>query len=168
LNEKRLPRHSRRDVAAQRHLRRVLNEKRAEHGRLGRAFWQAMVDCVDQHRGAERVGQENEFLTRIAAFLADGGEERDGVSPFFKRRLDLADELVQMTYERLGHLANPRRSGVLDPLEDRGGDCVLVEIAHRRRSGRAGRIFRAEGGHQNSGAGTRSPILVASTPKAPR
>jgi hypothetical protein len=72
LNEERLSRHAGRDVATQRQLRRVLDEEWAEHGRLRRAFRQTMVDRVDEHRGAEGVGQQNEFLTAIATFLPDG------------------------------------------------------------------------------------------------
>ena len=121
-----------------------------------------MIDRVDKHRRAEGVGQKNEFLTRIAAFLADGGQESDRLSPFFKGRLDLADERVQMTDERVGHLANPRRPGVLN--SSRTAPVIVVSSKLRMGLGASS----IAGSHQNSGTGTRSPVLAASAPKALR
>jgi hypothetical protein len=55
-----------------------------------------MIDGVDQHRHAERVGQEDELLTCRCAGLPGAGQEVDGALPLIERELNVAHESVQV------------------------------------------------------------------------
>ena len=56
--------------------------ERAEHGILGGARRTAVVDCVDQHREAERIAEQDELLTLVVTEMAGPGQEADGQIPF--------------------------------------------------------------------------------------
>src|SRR5437868_1588352 len=63
-----------RDGVAHCLLGRAGDVERAEHRRLGRPRRLAVVDRVDQHRDAERVGEEDELLALVVGLLAGLGE----------------------------------------------------------------------------------------------
>jgi hypothetical protein len=67
-----------------------------KHRRFGRAGRFAVVDRVDQHRHAEHVGQQDEFLPPFVAHVAGVGEEHDRLEPFVLGRFDLLHRLVQL------------------------------------------------------------------------
>ena len=134
LDEQRLAGLAGGNVGAERRVRGARDEERPEHRRLGGALGQAMIDRIDQHGGAERIGQKNELLPRRSAFVADVGQKLDARFPFLEGRLDLSDEIVQMPHERLRHRANARARRRLHALEDGRGDVVFVEITHRSLS----------------------------------
>src|SRR6478735_2042549 len=89
-----------------------------------------VIDRVDQHGNAERVGEQDELLPRAGAHLAGIGQEGDALGPFLLRWADLANEIVQVADECFADLlgAGIRRAG--DALQYRLGDTVLVEVPH--------------------------------------
>ena len=99
---------TRRHVGAERHHRRVFRVERPENRTVGAALARLLIDGVDQHRDAQHVGQQNELLPRGATALADLGEELNALHPFFKRRLGVFDEGVQMMDQLGHHLAQTR------------------------------------------------------------
>ncbi len=101
------------DVGAAVLLRRGLDEERAEHRGLGRAFRHRMVDRVDQHGDAERVGQQDELLALVVAHVPGAGQEIDAVFPFLLGRADLADEGMKVAHQRFADLLDARIGRVL-------------------------------------------------------
>lgn len=91
-----------------------------------------MVDGVDQHRHAERIRQQDEFLTVVVAHLSGTRQEIDPGFPFRLGRFDLPDEGMQVADQRFADLPHAIVRGVLDALQDRVGNCGLVKIAHVR------------------------------------
>ena len=69
-----------------------------------------MIDRVDQHRDAERVGQEDELLTLVGAHLTRAGQERDRLLPLGAGRLELAHYRVQVGGD---HVEYPARARIL-------------------------------------------------------
>ena len=124
--------HRARDIVAVLLLGRGLDEERAEHRGLGRAFRHRMVDRIDQHGDAERVRQQDEFLALVVAHVAGAGQELDAVFPFLLGRPDLAHEGMEMTHQRLAHLLDARIGCACDALEHRVGNGGLVEVTHMR------------------------------------
>jgi hypothetical protein len=54
-----------------------------------------MVDRIDQHRNAEGVRQQDEFLAhQTIALVAGVSQEADAFKPFLLRQLDIADKRV--------------------------------------------------------------------------
>ena len=51
---------------------------------------------IDERAEAERVGEEDELLAMLCAFLAHGREELDAFEPFFGSEIDFAGEGVQV------------------------------------------------------------------------
>jgi len=104
--------------------------KRTEHGGLGGAFAVAMVDRVDQHRDAEHVGQQDELLAGIGAFLPGAGQEIDGVVPLLEGQAGLAHVIVQRLHQFLEQEFRARIGGVVEALDDGLGQISLVELGH--------------------------------------
>jgi hypothetical protein len=67
----------------------------------------AVVDRVDQHRHPENIGQQDEFLTPVAAHMARPRQEGDALLPFLMAWLDLFDEGVEVADQRAHHRAEP-------------------------------------------------------------
>ena len=84
------------DVGAHLQLRRAVNVKGTEHGRFRGARRFAVVDGVDQHGNAHDVGKQDKFLAPIVGLVTGGGEELDGLQPFFLTRFELFDRRVQV------------------------------------------------------------------------
>ena len=55
-----------------------------------------MVDGVNEHGEAERVGEEDHFMAEVGGNLADLREEGDGGLPFFGRESDFTGEVVKV------------------------------------------------------------------------
>ena len=127
------------DVGALFGERRVLDEERAEHRRLGRAGGRAIVDRVDQRRDAERVGEQDEFLPLVVGDMAGAGEEIDGVDPLRLGDRLFTDEVVEMAHQPVQDLLQPRIFAVLEAAKDLVGDAVFVEFAHGFPPVRCGR-----------------------------
>src|SRR5262249_46300873 len=85
------------------------------------------------HRHAERVGEQDEFLPTVAAQVARVGEELDGSEPLRLGELDVLHKGVQMLHERTQDLAQPRIGCGLEPPQDLGGDGVLGGAAAGHR-----------------------------------
>src|SRR5580658_11288333 len=66
----------------------------------------------------------------------------DGLRPLGLGRLHVAHEIVQVPHQAGHDLLEPRVGRVLVAVDDRGGNVVLVEIAHRvpQRSYRMPRV----------------------------
>ena len=80
------------DVAAGRHLRGAKPVERAEHRRFGRPVGFPMIEQVDHHRDAQRIGEQDEFLPLVAAHLTGFGQDLDRLEPFGLGQLHLLDE----------------------------------------------------------------------------
>ena len=59
-----------------------------------------MVDQVDDHRHAERIGEQDELLPLVVALLPVSVRNWMAVEPFGLGQLDVLDEAVQVTDER--------------------------------------------------------------------
>src|SRR6266436_7144533 len=121
--------HAAGDVLTYLLLRRGLNEEWPEHRGLGGAFRHRMVDRIDQHGDAERVGQQDEFLALVVAHVAGASEEVDAVFPFLLGRAHLAHEGMEVPHQRVADLFDARIGRALDPLEHRIRYRVLVEVS---------------------------------------
>jgi len=117
------------DIAAFRHLRRAEAVERAEDGGFGGALGFAVIDEIDHHRDAERVGEEDELLALVAAHLARFGQDLDRLKPLRLGQLDLFDEGVEMANEAQHDLPQPRVRRRGKPRQYLGGDVVLVLVA---------------------------------------
>jgi hypothetical protein len=107
-----------------------MREERPEHRGLGRARLGLVVERYDHHRKAEHVGEQDELLALVVALLADGGHELDALEPFLLGELHLARECVQVLH-RGGHdFLEALVLRLAEPLDDLGGERVLVELAH--------------------------------------
>ncbi|MGY3465847.1 hypothetical protein ACVW0I_002718 [Bradyrhizobium sp. LM6.11] len=104
--------------------------ERPEHCGLGGALALAVVDCVDQHGDAEHVGQEDEFLAGIRAFLAGAGQEIDGVFPFLEGEAGLAHVIVQRLHQFLEQEFRARVGCLVKAPDDGFGEFSLVELGH--------------------------------------
>src|SRR3546814_17648848 len=62
-----------RDPAAHRQFRRTGNMEGTEDGILRGIVRTAVIDRIDQHRNAQRVGQQDEFLAPVGTELAEIG-----------------------------------------------------------------------------------------------
>ena len=115
---------------------RVGREERPENRRLGAAARHPARKRVDEHRDADRIRQQNEFLPHAVAFLPGRGEKLDAGHPFFRRQLHLADERVQVLDQAAEDRAQPRVWGRARAVDDRLGQprgrVVLVQLVHRQ------------------------------------
>ena len=74
--------------------RRIGDVERPEDRRVGGPFSGLLVDHLHQHRQPERVGQQDELLALVVAFVTHGCEEVDPGEPFLTRHPDLLGERV--------------------------------------------------------------------------
>src|SRR5271170_3031907 len=80
----------------------------AEHRILCRARRATVVDRVDQHGDAERVGKQDELLPFVRAHLASLSKEIDRELPLGLREMGFLDEAVDMLDEAGHYLFQPR------------------------------------------------------------
>jgi hypothetical protein len=104
--------------------------KGAEHRGRGGPFRVPVIDGIHQHRDAERIGKQDEFLPLLVAGMAGLREKPDGLKPFRLGQLDLADEVVQMPDERRHDRAQPGIGRRLQALLDGIREVVIGEISH--------------------------------------
>jgi hypothetical protein len=123
-----------RDAGADGDIGRAGDEERPEHRRFGGARMLAVAQEVDQHRHAERVGSEDEFLPLVVAHLADLGQQLDRGEPLLRREARLAHERVQVRDEARHHFLQARVGRALQPRDHRIGERLLIELAHRHFS----------------------------------
>jgi hypothetical protein len=97
-----------RDVLPHRVARRIGDVERPEHGVLGRTARSAVVDGIDQHGKAQRVGQQDELLPVLIAHLAGAGQEIDGVVPLALAQIHILGKGMQMLHQRAHHLGKAR------------------------------------------------------------
>jgi hypothetical protein len=105
--------------------------ERPLHRRRRRAARQAVVDGIYQHGDAEHVRRQDEFLALVVAHLAGAGQPVDGGEPFRLRRLDLADEGVEVLDKRRHHLPEPRVRDVLPALQRNLSEVLFGHVCHR-------------------------------------
>ena len=75
--------------------------ERSEQARMRSLFHGGfVVQAVDQRRETERIRQQNEFLPRRRADLADRGHEGDALDPFRRREIDVPGEGMQVFHRR--------------------------------------------------------------------
>jgi hypothetical protein len=90
----------------------------------------ALVHAGHQHRQAQRVGQQHQFLPPVAAPLAGFGEKADAGRPLVLGQPHLARKAVQVLHQRRHDVAQPG-VGCLRVAGDHGlGDGVFVDVAH--------------------------------------
>src|SRR3954470_1476268 len=89
-----------------------------------------MIDRVDQHRHAERIGEKDELLPLVVAHLPGAGQKLDPLHPLLEARLDLPDEGMKMTHERIADLPHARIRRCRNAPERSRGDRELIELAH--------------------------------------
>ena len=155
------------DDRARRVLRRSpVDVERAEHRRLGGAVGCVVVDHLDQHRHAERVGEEDELLAHVVALLPDAvrnwmpANHSSRVRPTSSTkawRCLTAAFMISRSAGRQNRRTWPgpaarcsagvmfrSRTASLDVLDD-DGDALADADAHRRQA-RSGRPCGAGGG----------------------
>ncbi len=69
--------------------------ERPEHRRLCGPLTLPVVDGIDQHRDAQHVREQNEFLPDRRAFLARACQEVDRHFPFAESEIGPANIVVQ-------------------------------------------------------------------------
>jgi nucleotide-binding universal stress UspA family protein len=111
-------------------VRRAFDVERAEDRGLGAALRLVVVHRHGEHRQAQHVGQQDEFLPLVVALLAGAGEEVDALEPLGLGQLHLAREGVQVLHQAGHDLLQPRIGRVGEPGHDGLGDVVLGEVAH--------------------------------------
>src|SRR3954466_3065746 len=89
-----------------------------------------MIDRVDQHRHAERIREKDELLALVVAHLPGAGQKFDPLHPLLEARLDLPDERMKMTHERIADLPYARIRRCRNAPERSRGDRELIELAH--------------------------------------
>ena len=89
-----------------------------------------MVDRVDEHRDAENVGEQNEFLPHVRAFLAGARQEVDRPLPFGKGEIDVAHEAVEMAHQRQDDLLEPRVARAREALQHLLRELLIVILRH--------------------------------------
>src|SRR5262245_43131936 len=104
--------------------------KRPKHRRFGRRGIPPMVNRINQHRYAERVGQQDELLTLVVTDFPRARQEINRERPFLERRFDFLHDGVQVSHDRRHDLAQAFIVAVGIPLEHGGRRCELVEISH--------------------------------------
>ncbi len=73
--------------------------ERTFDGGRRRPALQPVIEGIDQHAHAHDVGEQNELLAFVVAFLADPGEEIDRRRPLGLGRLDVAHERMHVLDE---------------------------------------------------------------------
>src|SRR6185437_9153080 len=114
-----------------------------------------MVLRHHQHRDAERVGQEDELLPLVVALVAGGGQELDAAQPFGLAQLRLANEGVQVPYQRAQDLLQARVVAAFEAGEDRVRDVVFVDVSHGRSESSG--ACKSTGTRRRVGCGASSP-----------
>ena len=117
------------DVGTHCQLRRAVDMKGTEHGRLRGARRLAVVDGVDQHRYPQHIGEQDKFLAPVVALVTGGSEELDGLQPFFLTRFELFDRRVQVLNEHADDLPQARVGVGGDAADDDFGGVSLGEVA---------------------------------------
>ena len=134
-----------------------LHVEGTEDRRLRPAVPCAMVDRLEKHGDAERVGEQNPFLAPVVAHLAGGGQEVDGLTPFLDGRLDLLHEGMEVPDGRLHHLPEARVRTALEPGDDGFGGVFFCEVSAHRGTSRS-----------KCGAARRGGGPAATSARAPR
>ena len=80
---------------------------------FGLAGARAVIELNHRHLQAQHVGQENEFLARFVAELADPGEEFNALDPFCLGQLHFAGEGMEMLDQADRDFLQPRIWAVL-------------------------------------------------------
>ena len=104
------------DIGATLVARRIGHIKRPKHGIFSRSVGTVVVDRVHQHRHAEYVGKQDEFLPPFIAALAGPGQEFNCPEPFVIRQTQLFYGRVKMFHHD-------------------GDDFTQARISFRRRAG---------------------------------
>ena len=113
------------DAGAMRQQRLLAGVEGPENRGLGGPRGLAVVDRIDQHGDAEDIGEQDELLAFVAAFLAGAGEELDGREPFGLGQFHVAHEAVQMGDQTGDDAPQPRIRGRRDAVDDLGGDALF-------------------------------------------
>ena len=84
-----------------------------------------MIDQVDDHRDAQRIGQQDELLPGGIARMPGGGGKVDALKPFRLGQLHLFDERMEMTRQAEHDLAQPRIRRALEAAQPVIGNVVF-------------------------------------------
>jgi hypothetical protein len=101
INDTGFPRRAAGDVITVLESRRAFDEERTEHRRLRCFVLYAVVETDHEHGSTENVRQEDELLAPLVGDTSDLGEKGDPVQPLVFRQLDVGDETVQVSDERV-------------------------------------------------------------------
>src|SRR3546814_4913736 len=105
--------------------------ERAKHRVFGSLLWTIIIDAVDKHRHAQDVGQQDELVAPFAAELANGLQKLDSARPFRVGKARFLHRGMDMGYEYLHSLAQPRVCVRPDPCVDQIGRAFFGEQLHR-------------------------------------
>ena len=130
LHEHPLARQIGRDIGAMRRHLVLADIERAEHRGLGGALALPVVDGIDQHRHAEHVGEQDEFLTDRGALLAGAGQEIDRIFPLLEGEIGLADIVVERLHQFLQQEFGARIRRLVETADHGGGEFGLIELGH--------------------------------------
>ncbi len=75
-----------------------------------------MVDEVDHHGDAERIGEQNKLLALVIALVPGVGEKPDALKPLFLCELNLLHKGVQVFHQAGHDLFDPGRRGLRQAL----------------------------------------------------
>ncbi len=90
-----------------------------------------MIDSVDEHGYTERIGQQNEFLARVGAYMTGIGEKPDTPFPFGFGRFHFANEGVQVAHKCFTHLSHTWIPSLRNALQHDVSNIRFIEFAHR-------------------------------------
>src|SRR5262245_40896934 len=132
-------------------MRRPVDMERAKHGLFGHTLGPVVILRYYELRQAERIGQQDKFLTLIVALLTNAGNELDTLEPFILGKVHLACKLVQVLDEASRNFLQTRARHLLQPPHDFVRNIVLVQILHRKIPSR---VVMRRGLQTSSGAWT--------------
>ena len=88
-----------------------------------------MVETDHEHRSTENVGEEDELLAPLVGDTSGLGEELDPIQPFVFRQLDIGDETVQVSDERVENYPQTVRLRIFEARSRRLREGLVGEIA---------------------------------------
>jgi len=103
-----------------------------EYRRLGATLGLIIVDDHIEHRQAEDIAEQDEFLTLVVTLLPGCGQELDTLEPFCLGEFDLTGKVMQMLYQTGEYEFKARIARIGQALDHCLGNGLLVEVAHLR------------------------------------
>lgn len=71
-----------------------------------------MIDCVDEEREAEDIGEENKLMSHVAADLTNPHKEVQSCHPFVRAQSRFAREVMEMRDQAFHHIGDALVGGL--------------------------------------------------------